>query len=633
MRYDDNIKMFSALEEFDGCNKSNMKCIFDFYRRFSDEIAFMSIFGKKVTKVTYAQFIENSYKCGSFLKKTINEPAGSVVRLALDNSVEWCYAFWGLVMNGFIPYLTSSKNLGNVGDIDIVATVANSQDCIRIDLNKIAKENVKKYKPNQWSNAVYFSSSGTSGGNAHFVSFDTESLVKQIQSAKTFYGRLPSVIYPRSEGKIKNLALLPFYHIFGFVAVFLWYTYFGKTIVFSKTQSLSDICYACKKTKVTHLFAVPAIWKALYARIDSLINLLPPVKQALTKKALNAGIFGDSQFKDKNITWLKDRMIGRDIKLCISGGSYLDPSLQKKFNAVYPLVNGFGMTELGVVAVETSIKCDRKFGTVGRFLNGVDVRLDSGELVVNCAFAGKDVLTGVDYKNNFYTGDIFCATKSSNSAEYTFIGRKKDVYVGENGENLSIDVLEADLNVYLSSLGFPFSLFIESQGAKQYISLAIETESNDLFEESIIKIQQAVSCMNQHIGSSGQIYKVYAIEKLPKTMNGKTSRSLILKSVTEQKAKEIELLYQNVHAENVFIKRLEVFEYVKEKIGTLCGIDKNTISLQDNFFVNCGGNSLTYFDLIMDLENKFGVSIPREAVLCLPTIGELCVAICEAMKA
>ncbi len=629
MQYDDNLKMFSSLDEFDDCDRSSLKCIFDCYRRFQDDIAFISLLGKKLIKVSYSEFVKNSYKCGKYLQRKVNAPVGSVVCLAIDNSVEWCYAFWGIVMNGFIPYLTSSKNVSYPVGINIVATIADSQDCIPIDLSVISKENIKDYSPTDWSNAVYFHSSGTSGGG-HVVSYDAEALIHQLQAAKTFNGRFPSVIYPKSTGRIRNLALLPFYHIFGFVAVYLWYTFFGKTLVFSRIKSLTDISYVCKKAHVTHLFAVPTVWMGIYQKSNALINEAPPVKQILIQRALNAGVFGDPSFRDKNVTWLKDRLLGRSIKLCISGGSYLDPSIQKKINAIYPLANGYGMTELGVIAVETSTRSERQFGTIGTFLHGVEPRLEGGELVVDCRFAGRDVLTGKSYEKNFYTGDVFRYSPTQN--QYSFLGRKKDVYVGDNGENLSIDAIETDFATYLGALGYNFALFVESDDTKQYISLAIEGKKGQISHDDILKITDAVAFMNAYIGPTGHVHKVYSIGTIPKTANGKISRASIAKAVGTNDVEEIDLPRIQFDSENRFSQRADAFDYVRTKIANLCGIDKDSIRLQDNFFIDCGGNSLMYFDLILDIENKFKISIPRDIVLSVPTIGDLCKVICEADK-
>ena len=57
--------------------------------------------------------------------------------------------------------------------------------------------------------------------------------VEQIGSPPCMGDVTLDILHP---GTLNLLAMIPFHHIFGFVAVFLWYTYYGGAIVFPSSM-------------------------------------------------------------------------------------------------------------------------------------------------------------------------------------------------------------------------------------------------------------------------------------------------------------------------------------------------------------------------------------------------------------
>ncbi|NCB59814.1 MAG: hypothetical protein EOM46_20565, partial [Gammaproteobacteria bacterium] len=80
---------------------------------------------------------------------------------------------------------------------------------------------------------------------------------EQVLLAEYIYRNNKDIIH---NGPIKQLAFLPFHHIFGLIAVYMWYTFFGKTIVYIKNRTADVILAACKAHRVTHIYAVPLLW-------------------------------------------------------------------------------------------------------------------------------------------------------------------------------------------------------------------------------------------------------------------------------------------------------------------------------------------------------------------------------------
>ena len=67
--------------------------------------------------------------------------------------------------------------------------------------------------------------------------------------------------------QLKQLAFLPFYHVFGLFAVYFWFTFFGRTLVFLRDYSADTILKTCRRHQVTHIFAVPMLWHTIEKQV------------------------------------------------------------------------------------------------------------------------------------------------------------------------------------------------------------------------------------------------------------------------------------------------------------------------------------------------------------------------------
>ncbi len=77
--------------------------------------------------------------------------------------------------------------------------------------------------------------------------------------------------------------MIPFHHIFGFVAVFLWYTFYGKTMVFPSAITPSEIQKICQKVGVTHVYSVPLFWDSLALNTKRKVDILEPEKRIISQ--------------------------------------------------------------------------------------------------------------------------------------------------------------------------------------------------------------------------------------------------------------------------------------------------------------------------------------------------------------
>lgn len=172
---------------------------------------------------------------------------------------------------------------------------------------------------------------------------------------------MPEVKHDRLARELRMLAFLPFYHIFGLMASLLWFIFFGVTFVFLERYDSRSIQYACKVGRVTHFFAVPAVWEQTARQL-----LREAERQGQKEKLLRAVRFsnglqsvfprlGARLARRVLFRRVREQALGTEPMFCISGGGFLQPQAAELMNGLgYGMHNGYGMTETGILSVELS---------------------------------------------------------------------------------------------------------------------------------------------------------------------------------------------------------------------------------------------------------------------------------------
>ena len=592
----------------------------------------------KIKHYKYNKMRSHSYELASALSQyLIQQPKNRPVILKCANSPHWCEIFWAILMCGYKPLLidarTSKEGTIHVAEMSKALAVV-TDDLYQYPFTKISMNDLLEVKHRYsftptWENEVIFSSSGTTG-DVKLMVFNGENLCNQICCSLEMGKETADIMYPDKMGKVKNLAMIPFHHIFGFVAVFLWYTFYGKTLVFPSSNAPSDIQYICQKTGVTHVYSVPLFWDSLALTISRKAALEGPQRQELLDKMIGyntgkidkteAGIAASKAARDI----VQKKLLGNKVRFCISGGGFLSRETLTQINGLgYNLYDGYGMTEIGVTSVELSPEVEvRLKGRIGKPLHGVEYKIDgkgqSGELLVKSpTIHVREIINGVEQPATltedgfFRTGDI--AEKDATGGWY-LKGRIKDIIINPDGENIFPDELE----IYFKELPCVQNLCILGYSPEhnniEKIALVLELD-NKATEEDLQEIKKQVKEISKDLPHKVKIDSVFLSKgRLPLANNMKVKRFMI-KRALEDDTKEYLPIDNKKEAktfegfdpkliESILVPMREIFS--KVLILPTFKIDDDAHWIND-----LGGDSMSYVELIRDVQDKFQIEFPE----------------------
>ena len=66
-----------------------------------------------------------------------------------------------------------------------------------------------------------------------------------------------------------------------------------------------------------------------------------------------------------------------------------------------------------------------------------------------------------------------------------------------------------------------------------------------------------------------------------------------------------------------------IFEKVQEKVADQLGIDQEEIAMESSFIEDLGADSLDIVELLMALEEEYGLEIPAEELSDVETVGDI----------
>lgn len=357
----------------------------------------------------------------------------------------------------------------------------------------------------------------------------------------------------------RSLSFLPLCHIFERMVVYL---YLSNKVQIYYSEDLDNIVNDINDVKPHAFTTVPRVLEKVYDKIIEKGKSLKGLKKAIFFWAVDVGL--KFQEPTLNSAWYKFKLgiarklifskwkeaLGGKINIIISGGAALQERLARVFWAAdIKVLEGYGLTETSpVIAVNSWADKDVKFGSVGRVLSNLDVKIAAdGEILVkgpsiSVGYFKNDEATkeAIDQEGYFHTGDIGELTPDG---FLRITDRKKEMFKTAGGKYVAPQVLEnkimesnliAQVIVIGENQRFPSALIVpayeELEKYARYKGIPFENR-NQLIEipQIIEKYQQEIDKANVNFGQWEKVKKFVLLKKEWTIDQGELTPKLSLK--------------------------------------------------------------------------------------------------------
>ena len=371
----------------------------------------------------------------------------------------------------------------------------------------------------------------------------------------------------------RNISFLPLAHAFERFAGYYFVLYIGRCIAYA--ESLDKLIQNFREVKPNIFVAVPRVFEKIHARITQGVRSSSPLRKAIFYWALNVGKeAGRRKMLGRPLPWhlkmsrrLADILVfrkvrkafGGDLEFCCSGGAPLSKEIAEFFDAMGILIlEGWGATEATTPSTSNS-PLDYRFGTVGRPLPGVEVRVAPDvELEVKGPNVFKEYWRNPEETKETFTPDGFYRTGDigviNEEGRLIITDRKKELIITSGGKNIAPAPVEnlllggrhiemayvhGDRRHYLTAL-----LVLDQNAVKataEYNGIKDSTWP-ELIRHSLIteKVQKEVDRANDELPRFMQVKYFRILEKPFSIEGGELTPTMKLKKrVVEEKYKDL----------------------------------------------------------------------------------------------
>lgn len=601
-----------ALEKSDATFKSIYEVMF----RFTDNILAETNDGYRIRKYTYGEIKKRIEEVSFAIHQRIGA-THEYIGLEMENCIEWIISFWAILRSGNKPYLINCRHPrelcnGILKSLKVKYIIGLGTTALEGEFIDFSELTGKGEFVGEFEDEIALSTSATTLNEV--VCFYTgREMTCQLMNTKGILKNSDN-ISKHYKGSLKQLAFLPFYHIFGLVAVYFWFTYFGRTLVFLKDYSPDTIIYTINKHEVTHIFAVPMLWHTIEDRVmkevrsggDKTVKKFNKGLKLCTRLQTvfpNAGISMSKRIM-KEVT---GKLFGKSVLFCISGGSYLRKSALALFNGIgYPLHNGYGMSEIGITSVELSTAISvRNKGLIGKPFDSVTYSLsDKGILSVKGASICHRIMkngTVSEVEEWFETGDIL----EKQQEGYYICGRMGDAVIGENGENINPDIIEQNFDVTGTE---GFCVLGIKKGESEILTMIVKI-GKYTSEKTVNAFIERFINENDRLPMTQRVKEFYFTYDEISAQNAiKVGRAYLLRQLSLGRIKLMPFSEMRNFGENKKSELSKVAVKVREIVAGELSIEPEKVGLDEHIITSLGASSLQYFAMVGKMAGEFKIT-------------------------
>jgi long-chain acyl-CoA synthetase len=522
------------------------------------------VFESDRVTLTYIQALEKIEAVARWLHSR-GIKRGSMVGVTGKNSPEWAVAYLGVLFSGavVVPIDYQLKNeetdlLMKTADVGILFVDEEKHDYYaqRGDLEAVIslKKGLGTYvydlegpsaaiePATETDLAAILFTSGTTG-NPKGVMLTHRNFVSDCYLAQSNLGIYHTDVF---------YALLPIHHSYTMLAVFIEAISVGAEVVFGKKMVTKAILKELKEAKITMFLGVPLLFNKVLAGILRGVREKGPVVYGLIRGMMTISGFIKKVFKvnpgKKMFHSVLEKASLSTIRICISGGGPLAPSIFKQYNQFgIDFVQGYGLTETAPIVTLNPVE-HYKETSVGKVIPQVDMKILNpddrgvGEIILR----GPMVMRGY-YKMPKETAEVFTEDGWFKTGDlgyldeenYLFLtGRAKNLIVTEGGKNVYPEEIENEFQLFDQIDQVLVRGFITDKRTKAERIEALIYPNMDTFKDEVgaaqskeaitQRIEEIVSEVNQRLLPYQKIEKVTLLdEPLEMTTTKKIKRGAV----------------------------------------------------------------------------------------------------------
>jgi long-chain acyl-CoA synthetase len=323
-------------------------------------------------------------------------------------------------------------------------------------------------------------------------------------------------------------AILPIHHSYTMLAVFIESISVGAELVFGKRMVTKAILKDLKEAQVTMLLGVPMLFNKVLAGILRGLREKGPVVYGLISFMMGISGIIKKIFKvnpgKKMFKFILDKASLTSIRICISGGGPLAPSVFRKYNQLgIDFVQGYGLTETSPIITINPVE-QYKETSVGRPCPQVDMKILNpdergvGEVIVKGPMVMAGYYNMPQETKDTFTEDGYLKTGDlgyMDSENYLYLtGRAKNLIVTEGGKNVYPEEIENEFQLYeeidqILIRGYILDTKMKSEG----IEALIYPNAEFNFEDRKKRIDEIIVEVNQRLQPYQKIGRTVILDK------------------------------------------------------------------------------------------------------------------------
>jgi len=463
-----------------------------------------------------------------------------------------------------LPDIPNIKGVYSFTPIEGIKQLKELTDMGQTNADPGKLESIKKsIKPDDLATLIY--TSGTTG-NPKGVMLTHSNILSNVMGVKH--------IFPLDE-TCRGISYLPLCHVYERMDI---YTYHILGVSIYYAENMGTIADNIREVRPQVFTTVPRLLEKVFDKIMAKGSQLKGFKKAIFYWAVSLanhyelegkGWLYQAQLRlaDKLVFVKWREALGGKLRVVVSGGAALQPRLAKIFTAAgIPVLEGYGLTETSpVIAVNTLEKGYRMFGTVGKPLGNVSVKIaEDGEILVK----GPNVMVGyfkepkmtsdaIDTEGWFHTGDV---GKLLPEGHLKITGRKKEIFKTSLGKYISPQLLEnkfkespfidgllvlGENQKYAAALVVPD--FINLRSWCEHKGMAYSTDKEMIKDPEVKKkFKKEIDHYNKFFGDTERLHSFELIDHEWSVETGELTANLKLKRnyILDKYKEEVEKLFR-----------------------------------------------------------------------------------------